>query len=97
MTYLRYLLAEAMGLRSDDPKVLAAERAINPIVDESRVKRVQILADRETDWRILARRYHVGRTFIYKTWSERSNSAHADKTGPIMVMPGDARGTKPKP
>ena len=62
-----------------NPRQLAEKAAADlrraKIVDRLAVIRLQILADRETDWRTLKRRYHVSRTFIYKTWGQRSNAA----------------------
>jgi hypothetical protein len=72
MTYLQSLLAEAMGLASNDPRVIAAVKAIYKakVVDDRAVTRAQIRADKETDYKILARRYHCSPQTVYRSWSE---------------------------
>ncbi len=72
MTYLQFLLAEAMGLQADDPKVVAAVQAIRKanIVDERAVLRARIRADKETDYKILTRKYHCSPQTVYRSWSE---------------------------
>ncbi len=70
MTYLQFLLAEAMGLPSTDPKVLAAVHALEKakVLDRWAVIRGQIQADPCRDYRVIMRRYHVSRGFVFASW-----------------------------
>lgn len=70
---LAALLAETFGVPADDPKVKCVIREMEArrLVDHWAIIRIQILADPETDWRIVKRRYHCSRGFVYKVWNER--------------------------
>lgn len=70
MTYLQFLLAEAMGLPSTDPKVLAAVQALEKAkaVDQRALARIQIQADPCRDYKVIMRRYHVPQVFVYRVW-----------------------------
>lgn len=72
MNYLQILLAEAMGLLADDPRVVTAIKAIYAakLVDNRAVLRAQIRADKETDYKVLIRRYHCSPQTVYRAWSE---------------------------
>lgn len=72
MTYLQFLLAEAMGLQANDPRVIAAAKAIYraKVVDSRAVLRAQIRADKETDYKVLTIRYHCSPQTVYRAWSE---------------------------
>ena len=73
MTYLQFLLADAMGLRSDDPKVLAAVQALEKAkaVDHKMLLRHQIQADPCRNCKQLMRKYHVAMSFVYSSWRMR--------------------------
>lgn len=72
MTYLQFLLSEAMGLQADDPKVLAAVQALSraKVVDLNAIKRAQIQTDPCRDYRIIMRRYRVSRGLVYNVWGK---------------------------
>lgn len=75
-TFLASILAE-QGVA--DPQRTAERAAADlrkaKVVDAAAITRLQILADRETDWRVLKRRYHCSRSFIYKVWNSRGSAA----------------------
>jgi hypothetical protein len=70
---LETLLAETFGVPVDDPRVkgIIREMEARRLVDHWAVVRIQIAADPETDWRVIQRRYHCSRGFVYKVWNER--------------------------
>lgn len=70
MTYLQFLIAEAMGLPATDPKVIEVSRAIGRVVDPNAVKREMIRRDKVTDYKVLTRRYHCSPQTVYRAWSE---------------------------
>lgn len=72
MTYLEFLIAEAMGLPSGDPRVRAAVTALNQakVIDHDALKREQIRRDKETDYKVLTIRYHCSPQTVYRAWAE---------------------------
>lgn len=72
MSYLQTLLADAMGLPANDPRVIAAVQAIYKakVVDERALLRARIRADKETDYKVLITRYHCSPQTVYRSWSE---------------------------
>ncbi len=74
MTYLQFLLAEAMGLPSTDPKVLAAVQALEKakVIDRRAVIRTQIQNDPCRDYKVVSARYRCPVSFVYRSWHLQS-------------------------
>lgn len=70
MTYLEFLIAEAMGRPPADPGVVAAVKALSRVVDHDAIKREMIRRDKETDYKILTRRYGCSPQTVYRAWAE---------------------------
>lgn len=90
MTYLQILLAEAMGVPADDPKVVAAVKAIKKAraVDEKALLRYQIQHDPCTDCKQLMRKYHVCQSFVYSSWRMRLAEPRGERA---ELRPKDSR------
>lgn len=70
MSYLQCLLAEAMGIPADDPRVIAAIKALEKakVLDKWEVLRGQIQLDPCRDYKVIMRKYHVSRGFVFASW-----------------------------
>lgn len=81
MTYLQFLLAEAMGLQADDPKVVAAVKALEKakVIDPRAVVRRQIQDDPCRDYKVVMLRYRVPMSFVYESWRLKTFSAAKTK------------------
>ena len=80
MSYLETLLRtafEAEGTPDAAERAATAAKNIEKagLIDRMALVRVQILADRETDHRVIMRRYHVSRGFVYNVWNSRRSAA----------------------
>lgn len=71
MTYLQYLIAEAMGLQSTDVQVAKIAEAIERrgVIDQAALKRSQIQDDPCRDHKIIQRRYRVSTATVYRAWN----------------------------
>ena len=75
------LLIEIMlqqGIPEEQAKRVAGHIMGTGVIDRWAVIRLQILADPETDWRIVKRRYQCSRGLVYKVWNER-HSTHMNR------------------
>jgi hypothetical protein len=77
MTYLEFLIAEAMGIPSGDPRVRAAVQALHKarVIDPYALVRVQIQSDSCRDYKQVMRKYHVSRGFVFQCWNSQSQEA----------------------
>ena len=86
MTYLQFLLAEAMGLRSDDPKVLSAIKALEKakVVTPSRVQaaelrhRIDSLRAQGVTAVVIAQRLGISRRWVTKVVTARLETRRSD-------------------
>jgi len=70
MTYLQLLLAEAMDLPWDDPRVAKAIQTLRKakVVDEAAIKREEIRRDPCREPKEVCRKHHVSRATVYRAW-----------------------------
>lgn len=74
MTYLQFLISEAMGLPASDPRVMAVANALAmaKVIDEKAIKRQQIQNDPCRDYKIVSKRYNAPVSFVYRSWHLKS-------------------------
>jgi len=68
------LLMEIMvgqGIPEEKAQMIAERIMATGVIDRWSVVRLQIMADPETDWKIVKRRYQCSRGLVYKVWNER--------------------------
>ena len=68
------LLMEIMvqqGIPEEKAQMITERIMAIGVIDRWSVVRLQIMADPETDWKIVKRRYQCSRGLVYKVWNER--------------------------